>query len=183
MVWTQGPVSRKSRKFFRPEKPFLKLQTAYSIKLVFHYDFKMRKGKLVAKFHACKCLRSLRSTIGERSPKLGVPVVTWFHVVTWFPVATYHVILQAWRIEIFWVDGRCAKSAPFWILNKNYAHASIYFYQEHGRARALRAQLFSAENLSKIVAGSQRVTSCERTLRGSKGIQPSLVSSIHFFKL
>ena len=81
------------------------------------------------------------------------------------------------------MDGRCANSAPFRILNKNYAHASIYFYQERGRARALRAQLFSFENLPKIVAGSQRVTSCERTLRGSKGIQPSLVSSIHFFKL
>jgi len=41
----------------------------------------------------------------------------------------------------------------------------------------------TAKNLSKIVAGSQRVTSRERTLRGSKGIQPSLVTSIHFSKL
>ena len=30
-----GPVSRKSRKLFGPEKPFVKLRPAYSVKLVF----------------------------------------------------------------------------------------------------------------------------------------------------
>ena len=30
-----GPVSRKSRELFRPEKPFIKVQPAYSVKLVF----------------------------------------------------------------------------------------------------------------------------------------------------
>ena len=30
-----GPVSRKPRKFFGLEKPFVKLQPAYSVKLVF----------------------------------------------------------------------------------------------------------------------------------------------------
>ena len=79
----------------------------------------------------------LRSTIGERSPKLGVPVVT------------YHVISQAWRIEIFWVDGRCAKSAPFWILNKSYAHASIYFYQERGLCARNYFQLKTFPRLSR----------------------------------
>ena len=33
----QGPVSRKSRKLFGPEKPFVKLQPAYSVKLVCSY--------------------------------------------------------------------------------------------------------------------------------------------------
>ena len=32
----QGPVSRKSRKLFGSEKPFVKLRPAYSVKLVFH---------------------------------------------------------------------------------------------------------------------------------------------------
>ena len=31
----QGPISQKSHKIFRPEKPFVKLQPAYSVKLVF----------------------------------------------------------------------------------------------------------------------------------------------------
>ena len=89
--------------------------------------------------------RFLRSTIGECSPKVGF---LWSYGV---PVVTYHVISQDFRrIEIFWVDGRCAKSAPFWILNKNYAHASIYFYQERGRARALRAPLFLAKTFPRM---------------------------------
>ena len=53
----QGPVSRKSRKRFGPEKAFLKLPPAYSKRLVFNYDFKIRTGKFVAKFHAWKRLR------------------------------------------------------------------------------------------------------------------------------
>ena len=35
--WDQGPVSRKSRKLFGPEKPFVKLPPAYSVKLIFSY--------------------------------------------------------------------------------------------------------------------------------------------------
>ena len=31
----QGPVSRKSRKLFGPEKPFIKQRPAHSVKLVF----------------------------------------------------------------------------------------------------------------------------------------------------
>ena len=41
------PISRKSQKLFGPDKPFLKLQ---------YFDFKIRKGKFVAKFHAWKRL-------------------------------------------------------------------------------------------------------------------------------
>ena len=51
-----GPVSRKSRKLFGPEKPFQKLRSAYSKRLVFYYDFKIREGKFIAKFHVWKRL-------------------------------------------------------------------------------------------------------------------------------
>ena len=49
-------LSRKSRKLSGPEKPFQKLRSAYSRKLSFYYDFKIRKGKLVAKFNSWKRL-------------------------------------------------------------------------------------------------------------------------------
>ena len=53
----QGPVSRKSRKLFGPEKPFVKLRPAYSVKLVFSYVVKGIKIKITAKFRASKRLR------------------------------------------------------------------------------------------------------------------------------
>ena len=52
-----GPVSRKSRELFGPEKPFVKLQPAYSVKLVFSYVVKGIKIKITAKFRASKRLR------------------------------------------------------------------------------------------------------------------------------
>ena len=52
-----GPVSRKSRKLFGPEKPFVKLRPAYSVKLVFSYVVKGIKIKLTAKFRASIRLR------------------------------------------------------------------------------------------------------------------------------
>ena len=53
----QGPVSRKSRKLFGPEKPFVKLRPAYSVKLVFSYVVKGIKIKITAKFRASRRLR------------------------------------------------------------------------------------------------------------------------------
>ena len=35
LLTDQGPVSRTSRELFGPEKPFIKLRPAYSVKLVF----------------------------------------------------------------------------------------------------------------------------------------------------
>mgnify|MGYP000167506221 FL=1 len=52
-----GPVSRKSRKLLRPEKPSLKLRHAYSVKLVFSYFVKGVKFKITEKFRALKGLR------------------------------------------------------------------------------------------------------------------------------
>ena len=57
--WGQSssPVSPKSRKLFDPEKPFLKVQPAYSVKLVFSYVVKGIKIKITAKFRASRRLR------------------------------------------------------------------------------------------------------------------------------
>ena len=52
----QGPVSRKSRKLFAPEKPFAKLRPAYCVKLVFSYVVKGIKIKITAKFRASRRL-------------------------------------------------------------------------------------------------------------------------------
>ena len=53
----QGPVSRKSREVFCPEKPFVKPRPAYSFKLVFSYVVKGIKIKITAKFGASRRLR------------------------------------------------------------------------------------------------------------------------------
>ena len=52
-----GPVSRKSRDLFGPEKPFVKLRPAFSGKLVFSYVVKGIKIKITAKFRASRLLR------------------------------------------------------------------------------------------------------------------------------
>ena len=52
-----GPVSRKSRKLFGPEKPFVKLQAAYSVKLGLWYVVKGIKIKITVKFRASRRLR------------------------------------------------------------------------------------------------------------------------------
>ena len=53
----QGPVSRKSRELFGPEKSFVKLRPACSVKLVFSYVVKGIKIKITAKFRASRRLR------------------------------------------------------------------------------------------------------------------------------
>ena len=51
-----GPVSRKSRELFGPEKPFVKLRPAYSVKLVFSYVVEGIKINITAKFRASRRL-------------------------------------------------------------------------------------------------------------------------------
>ena len=63
------PVSRKSRKLFGPEKPFLKLRLAHSVKLVFSYVVKGRKIKITAKFRALRRLR-FENTKRTMSPEM-----------------------------------------------------------------------------------------------------------------
>ena len=53
----QGPVSRRSRQLFGPEKPFVRLQPAYSVKLVLSDVVKGMKMKIWTK---CRASRSLR---------------------------------------------------------------------------------------------------------------------------
>ena len=53
----QGPVSRKFRKLCGPEKSFVKLQPALSVKLVFLHVVKGIKIKVTAKFRASRRLR------------------------------------------------------------------------------------------------------------------------------
>ena len=53
----QGPVSRKSRKLFGPEKPFVKLRIANFAKLVFSYVVKGKQLKKAAGFRASRRLR------------------------------------------------------------------------------------------------------------------------------
>ena len=52
----QGPVSRKSRKLLGPEKPFVRLQPAYSVKLVLLYVAKGIRMKITSKFRASRRL-------------------------------------------------------------------------------------------------------------------------------
>ena len=50
----QGPVSRKSRDFFRPAKTVVKLPSACLNKLIFEIVFNVRKAKRIAKFDGFK---------------------------------------------------------------------------------------------------------------------------------
>ena len=51
------PVSQKSRELCGPEKPYVKVRPAYSVKLVFSYVVKGLKTKITAKFRASRRLR------------------------------------------------------------------------------------------------------------------------------
>ena len=52
-----GPVSRKSRELFGPEKLFVKLRPAYSVKLIVSYVVKGIKIEITAKFRPSRRLR------------------------------------------------------------------------------------------------------------------------------
>ena len=54
----QGPVSRKSRKLFGPEKSFEKLPTACFGKPIFLHVFKVTKIKITVKFDELNHFRS-----------------------------------------------------------------------------------------------------------------------------
>ena len=52
-----GPVSRKSRELFGPEKPVVKLQSTCFENLIFYHVFKVRKFKRMAKFYGLESRR------------------------------------------------------------------------------------------------------------------------------
>ena len=62
-------VSQKTRKLYGPEKPFVKLRPAYSVKLVFLYVVKGIKIKITAKFCDTEHFR-FEDTKRIMSPKL-----------------------------------------------------------------------------------------------------------------
>ena len=64
-----GRVSRKPRKLFGPEKPFVKIRLAYSLKLVFSYVVKGIKIKITAKSRASRRL-SFKDTKRIMSPEM-----------------------------------------------------------------------------------------------------------------
>ena len=64
---TWGPF--QSRKLSGPEKPFVKLRAAYSVKLVFSYVVKGIKIKITAKFRASRRL-SFEDTKRIMSPEM-----------------------------------------------------------------------------------------------------------------
>ena len=67
----QPPVSLKSRKLFWPKKSFVKLQPAYSVKLIFSYVVKGIKIKITAKFYASRHLRfeDTKRNVTRHAPK------------------------------------------------------------------------------------------------------------------
>ena len=57
LTTVQACVSQKTRKLYGPEKPFVKLRSAYIVKLVFSYVVKGIKIKITAKFRDTEDLR------------------------------------------------------------------------------------------------------------------------------
>ena len=67
-----GPVSRKSRELFGPEKLVAKLQSACFEKLIFLHVFNIRKTKRIAKFEGLeprRCEDIKASVAPEIGPK------------------------------------------------------------------------------------------------------------------
>ena len=64
-----GPVSRKPRRLFGPEKPLVKLRPTHSVKLAFSYVVKGIKSTITAKFHASRRLR-FENTNRNMSPEM-----------------------------------------------------------------------------------------------------------------
>ena len=69
LTCTLGPVSRKSRKLFGPEKPFVKLRSAYSVKLVFSYVVKGIQIQIYAKFRSSKQRRFEEIYVTRNAPE------------------------------------------------------------------------------------------------------------------
>ena len=85
-----GHVSRKSRKLFGPEKPFVNLRLAYSVKLVFSNAVKGIKIKITSKFRASRrlCCEDTKRTL---SPEMRLKSYGTFEKQT--PGVTLSVVL------------------------------------------------------------------------------------------
>ena len=68
----QGPVSRKTRELFGPEKLVFKPETAWLEKLIFQDDFNVRKTKRIVKFGGLepRCYEDVKEIVApEIDPK------------------------------------------------------------------------------------------------------------------
>ena len=96
MTGDQGPVSRRSRELFGPEKLVVKLQSTRFEKLIFLHAFNIRKIKRIAKFEGLE-LRRCEDIKGIVVPNIGpksfgtfekqAPVaftVTYFATLLWY---------------------------------------------------------------------------------------------------
>ena len=108
-------VSQKTRKLYGPEKPFVKLQPAYSVKLVFSYVVKGVKVKITAKFRDTGLFRfedtkrivtRKDSDLSRNKPLNGVSNSD--------PCDSGALLHQKtcranWELVVMWVDHRIAK--------------------------------------------------------------------------
>ena len=89
----QGSVSLKSRRPFGPEKPFVKLQPAYSEEMVFSGVVKGIKIKVTAKFLASRCLRC-EDTKRIMLPKMGLKCFGIFEKQDQVLKSSKHLLLR-----------------------------------------------------------------------------------------
>jgi len=85
----QESVSRKSRKVFGPGKPFIKIWTTHSEKMLFQLVFKIRNAYLIAKFMLFKiqCQLSCPKTTGKVSGLLRNARVD----ICWHALFRHHI--------------------------------------------------------------------------------------------
>ena len=142
-----GPVSRKSRELFGPEKPILKLRPAYSVKLVFWNVVKGIKVKITAKYRASRRLRfedtkkimspEIRpksfgtfekqapgafGTFGKRA--LGVKGAIFVGLIDWVFVLFFFF----WSFYFFWLFCCCFSfSWTCWVVSNRLRDKRIFF--------------------------------------------------------
>ena len=103
----QACVSQKTRKRDEPEKPFVKLRPAYSVKLVFSYIVKGIKLKITAKFRDSEHLRfedtkrliSAEKFRDFRETGPGPvcwPKFCWSRIVTWWVAIWEYLEESGW---------------------------------------------------------------------------------------
>ena len=120
----QGPVSRKFRELFGPEKPFVKLRPAFSVKLVFSYVVKGIKIKITAKFRASRRLR-FEDTKRIMSPEIRPKSFGTFEKQApelvskpFFFVLFLSLFYKQWkdRVSALHISGNKLKSKPEYVI-------------------------------------------------------------------
>ena len=157
-----GPVSQKSRELCGPEKPFVKVRPAYSVKLVFSYVVKRIKTKITAKFRAPRHLR-FEDTKRIMSPEIRPKSCNFFRLFS------FHNI---WKNQLCGIGGSEFYEWLFGPENGFSGPKSFRDFRETGhRAELFEAGLYSANpRLSGIKIN--RLHSRCGTDRGSNNSTP-----------